>query len=119
MTGTVDKLKAKYTDITFGLGTKSHSPTIYLFQKWAYKVEENWYGFDLEGIPFLWCKIIDEFLTILKDFDPEFKINQIKLKFGRIQMYVRSGHVNQFDQDTIRAEVSQLESWLYHKDLIY
>lgn len=50
------------------------NPTIYLFQKWAYKVEKKYYGFDLNEAPFIWSQIIDEFLEQVEKYCPDFKI---------------------------------------------
>lgn len=122
MTGTVAKLKEKYKGVEVGPKEekyKTADPTIYLFQKWAYRVEENWYGFDLGGVPFVWGKIIDEFLTALKEFDPNFTICQIKLKFGGLRFYIHERKMSDTDRKIIRDEITELEKWLFHKNLIY
>ena len=67
-------------------------PTVYLFQKWAYRVGKNWYGFDLAGVPFIWAQIIDRFLEEVQKECPDFEIHQVKLKFGGNRTYL--GNIN-------------------------
>jgi hypothetical protein len=118
MTGTVAKLKEKYPDV--GPKPKSFSPTIYLFQKWAYRVEKGWYGFDLEGVPFVWGQIIDEFLAAVAEFESSFKILQIKLKFGGLRFYIRHNMMKGCkDALRLEEEIRELETWLNCKELIY
>ncbi len=99
------------------------SPTIYLFQKWAYKVEKGWYGFDLEGVPFSWVKKIDEFLDWTEKNIPEFKIHQIKLKFGGIRIYLDLGLPDNLIHDSVLAEYKKrldaLAVELFDENLIY
>lgn len=121
MTGTVAKLKQKYPSIEPRKEAyRPASPTIYLFMTWAYKVGKGWYGFDLEGVPFVWAKIINEFLTELDKVAPDFQINQIKLKFGGLRFYVDT-KLEKHDamRHDVQAEIQELEKWLNCKELIY
>jgi hypothetical protein len=60
-----------------------------LFHKWAYKVEKGWYGFDLGNkVPYCWVLAIDKVLKKIEELDPEFTIQQIKLKYGQLCFYI-------------------------------
>ena len=90
-----------------------------LFDKWIHKIPKGWYGFDLNNVPSVWEKIIDDFLEELNKECPDFEINQIKLKFFQLRFYV---NLNTKDQEKIKfinKEINELEKNLYSKDLIY
>ncbi|MDO8610094.1 MAG: hypothetical protein Q7R95_06070 [bacterium] len=96
------------------------NPTIYLFQKWGYRVEKNYYGFDLGNVPFRWAQIIDDFLIELEKAAPNFKIQQIKLKYGKLKFYVDLVDFSDSKKCTIiNNQIDELEKVLFHKDLIY
>lgn len=59
-----------------------------LSEKWQDYVEFGWYGFDLPIIPEIWIDCIDSLLKYCQSKCPNFRILQIKLKFGGIRMYL-------------------------------
>lgn len=96
------------------------SPDLYLFMKWAYRVEEGWYGFALsDDVPMVWAQIIDDFLSELQVAAPNFKIQQIKLKFGGLRFYVDLKIEDEVKAQEIGSEIVKLCTVLFHKDLIY
>jgi len=62
-----------------------------LIEKYKSYIPRGWYGFSI-GTPVIpvWMEIIDEILELYRKNDPNFEINQIKMKFGRIDFYVQS-----------------------------
>lgn len=92
---------------------------IYLFMKWAYRVEKGWYGFALNNAPMIWALIIQNFLEELEKEAPDFKIHQIKLKFGRLCFYVDLNIEDKDKIEQIKKEIGKLESLLYSADLVY
>lgn len=126
MSEIVNQLKEKYNarlEREEYKGKPDMSPTIYLFQKWAYKVEKGWYGFDLGWAPFTWGLILSDFLEDLEKRCPDFKICQIKLKFGGLRFYVDLDKCitdrQSIEAKKIREDISALEDWLHHDKLIY
>lgn len=97
----------------------SHSPDLYLFHKWAYRVDEGWYGFAMSNCPMLWAIVIDNFLKELVKVAPNFKIHQIKLKFGGLRFYVELGLDDKALNDAIHQEIGKLEQRLFNEKLIY
>jgi hypothetical protein len=94
-------------------------PDLYLFMKWAYRVEKGWYGFALGNVPMVWAMLIDEFLTELEKEAPDFKIHQIKLKFGGLRFYVDLGLKDNVKAEAIHHEIDKLTSLLHNENLIY
>jgi hypothetical protein len=115
----VEKLQVKYPKIAYGDKPYFHSD-VYLFQKFAWRVVPRSYGFSLgEKVPFLWAKIIDEFLDEVEKHDPNYRIQQIKLKYSSLRMYLE---LNIDDSDLkaqIQKEINKLEQWLQHESLLY
>jgi len=96
------------------------SPDLYLFMKWAYRVEKGWYGFALGNtVPMTWAIVIDQFLRELERVAPNFKIHQIKLKFGGVRFYVDLGMTDNLKAEAINREIEKLCSCLYNENLIY
>jgi len=96
------------------------SPDLYLFSKWAYRVEKGWYGFSLGNeVPMVWAQIIDDFLRELEKEAPKFKIQQIKLKFGGLRFYVQLNSRNKKKCEEINHNISGLSSLLFNAQLIY
>lgn len=95
------------------------SADLYLFMKWAYRVEKGWYGFALGNVPMVWAFIINEFLTELEKEAPNFKIHQIKLKFGGLRFYVDLNINDNLKAEVIHSEIRKLESLLHNDKLIY
>ncbi len=109
----VEKLIAKYSkhSLTPELIDLLEIPAshIYLDQKWSNYVKDGWYGFNLSTkIPAFWPKFIDEFLCIVREFNQDFKILQIKDKFGRCVIYL----------DNVTTETEDL-TWEISKILKY
>ena len=91
-------------------------------EKWRPHFSRGWYGFDMGWAPDSWFKIIDEFLDRLKEVDPEFKIHQIKIKFGGIRIYLSFSEKITEDMSVIsyvNQQIAILEHELFHESLIY
>jgi hypothetical protein len=114
----IKNLKKRYPLIDYGKPS-SHSPTISLFMRWAYRVDKGWYGFDLEGTPYIWGSIIHDFLSYVESKCPDFKIHQIKLKWGGLRMYLSLNSQDESIVKEVQLKISELEEWLTHKNLIY
>jgi hypothetical protein len=85
-----------------------------LFTKWGDKIPKGWYGFDLPlYLPKTWFLVIDDVLDELNQKYPDFEINQIKLKFGGIRMYL-----DKIPRE-VEADISKIEKLLYDKVFIY
>jgi len=94
-------------------------PNIYLFQKWAYRVGKGWYGFALSDIPNVWVYMLDAFLAWVESQCPDFKILQIKTKFGGLRFYIET-HCNDAGVNkVVQAEIAKLEKLMFHKNLIF
>ena len=117
----VDQLKSKYSE-RFNLNnykqkSNFHADVI-LFQNWAYRVEKGWYGFALgEFVPYVWTNILDEFFNYVEIKCPDFKIHQVKIKFGGIRIYLKLN--SKESSGEINEEIEKLEEWLQHPDLGY
>lgn len=85
----------------------------FLTQEKLDRVEENWYGFDLHGMPPKWLEALDEFFVLLEKDSPEFRVLQNKLKYGSYRGYF--GSVSNEAQKAI----SLLECVLIDENLIY
>jgi len=95
------------------------SPDLYLFMKWAYRVEKGWYGFALADAPLVWAMIIDKYLQRLEQEAPDFKIHQIKLKFGGLRFYVALNLKDNLKAEALQVEIEHLEELLQDEKLIY
>lgn len=116
----IKKLKNKYKIINYDKLDDENSVTVQLFMRWGYRIEKNWYGFDLGPVPFVWFHIINEFLEYIETQDPGFKILQQKVKYGQYRCYLQfSENLDQKLQDKINEEIHELENWLFSKKLIY
>jgi hypothetical protein len=98
---------------------KAANPNEYLLKKWEDYIPKGWYGFDLQGTPAVWGKIIDDFLTELSKVDPDFEIHQIKLKFGGLRCYLGLKTVDSELTKNINLQVAHMEDVLYSDGLIY
>ncbi len=89
-------------------------PDVYLFQRFAYRIPRNWYGFSCGNtVPFVWALIISDFLDEVEKEYSDFEIHQIKLKMGSIHI-----HLGKID-NSVQKEIYKLEAVLTNKDLIY
>jgi len=84
-------------------------------QKWKDYVPEKWYGWGGLGnpTPVSWYLAIDEFLEYVKEIDPEFKILQLKIKFGSLRMYLNS------TKQEVHELCHILEESMFDEKLIY
>ena len=87
----------------------------YLLTKYRRFIPKGWYGFSI-GSPIIpvWIDILEEVLDICIENDPEFEIQQIKLKFGGIRFYCESAVI----EDIYDIE-SLIETNLFDRALIY
>ena len=96
------------------------SPDLHLFMKWAYRVGKGWYGFALgREVPFVWARIIDDFLDEIEKEAPNFEIHQIKVKFGGLRFYVDLKLEDKEKVKTINDEIVKLCAILYNENLMY
>ena len=121
MTKKIEEIISKYQDVNDFIVdrldriTDSKDCHTYFTNKWRHHVEENWYGFSCFDIPKHWINIVDDFLDYIKsNIDPDFKILQIKLKFGGMRLYLKS---NEYEK--IREYIVDLEKILFDERLIY
>lgn len=108
----------------YDLNDKSCDPKRHeeMKEKWESHTPEQWYGYALGGCPTTWANIIDDFLTQLKEFDPNFEIHQIKQKFGGIRIYLSfSDEINKNYGviSHINQQTAILEHELFHESLIF
>lgn len=86
-----------------------------LLEKYKKHIPKGWYGFSMGSpTPNSWYKAIDEILQLCIKNDPDFEINQIKMKFGGIRFYVES----QVIEDMLDIEIA-IERNLHSSKLIY
>ena len=114
----------KYLEATYQKGNRIGPPPvcnvdIRLFMKWAYRVEKGWYGFSMGDVPYYWGDIISQFLSWVETQCPDFKIHQIKLKFGGLRFYIDTATKDEVINKKVDAEISALENHLCHANLIY
>jgi hypothetical protein len=55
---------------------------------WENYVAKDWYGFDISGVPLHWFMVVYDTLHYFYKHNIKFDIQQIKLKFGGIRMYL-------------------------------
>lgn len=77
------------------------------------RIEPEWYGFDLFGVPVKWVDALEEFLILLKIDSPDYKFLQWKLKMGSFR-----GYMNNISEDAQKS-IDLLESVMYDENLIY
>ncbi len=82
--------------------------------KWSNYVQEKWYGISLgQPTPEIWFDVLDEFLEYVRANNSEFKILQIKVKFGAARIYLEN------ISEESRGFANQLENLLSDKLLVY
>ncbi|MFW5847419.1 MAG: hypothetical protein ACOCVF_00670 [bacterium] len=87
----------------------------FLVKKYKSNIPRGWYGFSIGSpTPVNWIDFLDEVLEFLIKKDPEFKIQQIKMKFGSIRFYCSSDKI----KDLKKIE-RYIENLLYDDALIY
>ena len=66
----------------------------YLFDKYRDIILKGWYGFSLgQPIHNEWIEFLDKILELLRDSDPTFRIQQIKIKYGGVRFYCSSDNI--------------------------
>ena len=93
-------------------GQCSYVSDLLLFWKWAYRVGNGWYGFNLGHIPPVWTQMLDEFLSWLEIQRPDFEIHQIKMKLGGVRIYLGTRTDFVIPDESIRSEISKLQKLL-------
>ncbi len=84
-----------------------------LAAKWEKYFGEGWYGIDLGLVPYLWLIVIDEFLTNALEKYPELQIQQIKVKYGEVRIYITP-----FEEE-LQSSARNLEDVLFDSRLVY
>ena len=84
-------------------------------EKWKAHVPEGWYGWGGLGnpTPSKWYTVLDQFLEYVKEIDPDFKILNIKIKFGGLRLYLNSKNEEVYEM------CRELEAVMTDKKLIY
>lgn len=94
----------------------------WLQKKWESHIGEEWYGFELSSCPQSWILAIDEILEYIKEIEPQFIIEQIKIKYGGLRMYIGLDKEQENDHNTwttIQKIANCAEDRLYDKRLVY
>jgi hypothetical protein len=89
--------------------------TLFLQRKWEKQIPKGWYGFMGLGhpTPLSWFYAIDDYFTYLLSKNPNFKILQVKVKFGALIIYL-----DQISQET-EKELGELCQTMSDKNLVY
>ena len=90
-----------------------------LLDKWKEHIPPRWYGFSLAPCPESWFYIVDEFLDYLVTLDPNLEVQQVKLKFGGIRMYLNLKIEDEETLEFARLQIDKLEWTLFDTKLIY
>ena len=98
-------------------GSESFRVDVSLFQKWAYRVRKEWYGFNLGDIPCAWGDVLNDFLVWVESKCPDFEILQIKMKFGGLRFYIDTHSKDAAVNKRVHSEISKLEALLRHEKL--
>ena len=87
----------------------------YLINKYKKNIDKGHYGFDIgTPTPRNWFIVIDKVIETLINYDPNLKIQQIKMKFGGIRFYVTSEII----EDILEIEIL-ISKTLFSEKLIY
>lgn len=81
--------------------------------KWSSRFAQGYWNFDLMPLPWIWHAAIDEALDIITEDSPEFKICQIKIKFGGVRFYLIDISGEVFDGIEELESVLQDDSYIY------
>ena len=97
------------------LGLYPEKRDAYFLDKYRKYIPIGWYGFAIGSpTPTPWMEALDEILKLLVKKDPEFKIYQIKMKFGGIRFYTGSDVI-----DDLGDIESLIENKMYSSKLVY
>ena len=93
----------------------------YIKDRWGGFRKNRWYGFSLEGlpVPVEWFLIIHEFLLYLEKEAPNFKILQIKTKFGGIKFIVELNVEDEEKLKFLNLQIEKLEYALFDEKIIF
>lgn len=101
-------------NIAIFLDDERNPREVELRTKWKDYIEPKYYGFSLgEPTPAVWLDVLDEFLDYIVSVHPNFKILQLKIKYGQICIYL-----DNISPD-IQELISDLEDLLQDEYLIY
>lgn len=107
-------MKNKYNLKRNEYKTEELACTMELSEKWDYiRAKGGWYGISLGSVPASWIIILDEFLSWGLEKCPELRIQQIKIKFGGMRIYLEGLNNEVYDMKT------KLEEVFYDKRLVY
>jgi hypothetical protein len=84
----------------------------FLNVKWCDYIADGYYGFSLNPIPNNCASAIDEFLIWIKENDRDFKILQVKIKYGGARIYIQT-------KLDIQDQIHLLENAIFDEQLIY
>ena len=99
-----------YLEIAKSISTEE----LALLEKWQCYTAKGHYGISLGNpTPKIWFKTLNSFLKQVKKHNPLFEIQQIKIKFGGIRIYL--ANINKETQESIQL----LEAKLHDDHLIY
>lgn len=90
----------------------SYVEDLRLFWKWAWRVGQHWYGFNVGDIPAVWTDMLDDFLAWLETQCPDFEIHQIKSKLGSIRIYIDTKSADEAVNANVRSEIEKLRDLL-------
>lgn len=83
-------------------------------EKWKNHIVDGYYGFESESLCSLWIEVIDIFLEEIRELDQEFRIYQIKTKFGGARIYIESDKI-----ENLQESVNLMEKVLFDERFIY
>lgn len=87
---------------------------IKLCENWQHRVATGWYGISIGSpAPVSWFQFLNEFLRIVEQYNPDFKILQVALKYGRCKIYL--DNISEETHDIIESVSNEL----FDKNLIY
>lgn len=87
---------------------------IRLGQNWRNRVADGYYGISLgHPTPDCWFLFLHEFFRLIEQYNPDFKILQVALKYGRCKIYL--DNINEETEDIIEVVCNELSD----KNLIY
>lgn len=93
---------------------KNTQAEITLLENFAHRVGKGWYGISLsQPTPNSWFLFMTDFLRLIEKNNPDFEIQQIKIKFGGIRIYL-----SKISKETQKL-ISIAENELFDKHLIY
>lgn len=112
----INKYKLEPNTYEADLIGSNEESTVWLEQfreKWQARFVSGYWNLEISGLPQRWLDAIDEALDLIEIESPEFKIAQIKIKFGGIR-------INLFDiSSQVFYSLQELERVLYDDRFYY